>query len=158
MALFILKTTAANEFYGEGPDAIDCALANIDEARASKLISMRTKFAETKAAFPDLVSLTFADAGTSFHKMMHLPDAFEDVCVSIEVEGEDGGVVPEDVAKHLERVTPARTEVDRLVLFEDGVYWTCFEKNGDVEIETAMIAWAAIEKLAGIEYARAVSL
>ncbi len=135
----LLNTHSTNE-YSKG---CEYAIVDLTTSLAKTIMGRFFVFARVQGEEPAVVSMDYYDGGATF--LCGLPEGLEDTLAS--------GDNYEEVAvsdKEIQSISE-RTECDRMVVLSQEVYWTCYPKNCDWQVETLPIPIGIIRKAAGLE-------
>jgi len=129
MKKIVLECHSTDEF----DDLIGNAVVHIDEALAGKILLRAETLRALKAADEEASCIEFAVGHVYFYEG---GDEFEEVLAESDVVLIDDDTAPGDAFAPGEDVS---TECDTLVVNEDDVWWSCYPKHGDAQVQTSRV-------------------
>jgi hypothetical protein len=129
MSKYIIRVNSASEY----PQDINMAFVNVDADLLKTIESRRRVFSLAKQEDDSIYSMRY---------WCGAPDFFE----SEEMEDEllEGATLAEDPYFTF---TPQRIECVTMVVTEEGVSWTCYQKHCDVELRTDILGYVVLEAI-----------
>ena len=124
-------------------DGFDYAFQVITPELAALILKRRDLFNRIRLEDPSLAYMEYGDGGPMY--IANIPEAVD---AEEPPFGESFRILAADTPVEPFDAIAQRSECDRMVLTPQDVYWACYPKHGDVEVETHPIDYATIERAA----------
>ncbi len=130
----VVRCDAGDEYY----EGISYALVVLTQELVRYILSLRKTFLALKAQEAGLYEVSFWDPRLAYYRWFDDDEAGVPGACDRYAEAPEGFTPPAE---------EERSECDRLVLREDGFYWTCYPKNFSVSIDTVELPYELLEGL-----------
>ena len=131
MSKYIIKVNSASEH----PQDINMAFVNVDQGVLNVIARARHLFTVAKKEDDTLYSMRYWSGDADFFESEELED-----------ELLEGSTLAEDDFLY----TSQRIECLTMVVTEEGVSWTCYQKHCDVELRTDILGYFVLEAEDGL--------
>jgi hypothetical protein len=137
----LLNTHTANE-HGEG---CEYAFVDLDNSLAALILKRAEAFDAAHKEDPSLIEVHYDGSEAVF--VDGLPEKFDE-SVSLQPWQNEAFTEIGAFAEDFENVV-VRTECDQMVITSQDVYWTCYPKHSDWQVETRPIPFGTVRVAAG---------